>query len=267
MAKTKESFSPLTLAAIDAALEAGDLLKKGFGTRFSVSSKWGSHNLVTEYDRRSEAFLLKFLSREVKGSRFVAEESGQSGKGAEVLWYVDPLDGTVNFAHQIPVFAVSIAAEVDGQMVSGVVYAPMLQELFVAERGKGAFLNGKKLAVTKTKELKETILATGFPYNIKDNPNHCIEHFEDILKLGIPIRRLGSAAIDLSYVAAGRVDGFFEVSLAPWDVGAGMLLVEEAGGKITGWNKKTLKIMDKGPVLATNGHIHGDLAKMLSRAI
>ncbi|HSX10947.1 MAG TPA: inositol monophosphatase family protein [Chlamydiales bacterium] len=268
MAEKKESLSRITLTAIEAALQAGELLRQGFGTQFSISSKEGRHNLVTEYDHKSEKLILDFLRQEIAGSNFLAEESGASGKDVGgVLWIVDPLDGTVNFAHQIPMFAVSIAAKLEGKVVSGVIYQPITHELFVAEIGKGAFLNGNPLRVSEVRRIENAIMATGFPYDLAKNPFHCIDHFVDILKLGIPIRRLGAAAIDLAYTAAGRFDGFFEVELAPWDVAAGKLLIEEAGGKVTQWDKGAFDLFSRGPILASNGHIHDAAALILNRSL
>ncbi|MGB7978674.1 MAG: inositol monophosphatase family protein [Chlamydiales bacterium] len=268
MAEKKESLSHVTLTAIEAALLAGEILRQGFGTHFAISSKEGKHNLVTEYDHHSEKAILDFLGQNVKDSSFLAEEGGRTGnKESEVFWIVDPLDGTVNFAHQIPVFSVSIAAQKGGETVSGVVYQPITHELFVAEIGKGAFLNGKKLKVSDVMSIDQAILATGFPYNLAKNPFHCIDHFVEILKLGIPIRRMGSAAIDLAYTAAGRFEGYFEVELAPWDLAAGKLLVEEAGGKMTHWDKRPFDIHSREPVFASNGHIHDAGCAILSRAV
>jgi len=262
----KEPFSRLTLAAIDAALEAGAILRQGFGTSFKISSKEGKHNLVTEYDTLAEERIIASLKAAAPGSRFLAEESGGSGTGEGPLWIVDPLDGTVNFAHRIPIFSVSIALEENGEIVSGVVYQPLQNELFAAERGKGAFLNGEPLHVSSVQSLDGSILAIGFPYNLIENPFHCIDHFIDVIRLGIPIRRLGSAAIDLAYTAAGYFEGFFEVGLGPWDCAAGILLVEEAGGKVTHWDKKPFSIHSKKPVVATNGRIHDALATILHKA-
>ncbi|MDE3046281.1 MAG: inositol monophosphatase [Verrucomicrobiota bacterium] len=257
----------MTFLAIEAALAAGEVLRQGYGTRFSVKHKEGDvHNLVTEYDLKAEAAIIQLITRHAPDSRFLAEESGTSGeKQAPLLWIVDPLDGTVNFAHHIPNFAVSIGLEKEGQLFCGVVYQPITHELFVAEKGLGSFLNGDPLSVTKTSHLNRCILATGFPYNLAENPNHCIEHFIDILKAGIPIRRLGAAAIDFAYTAAGRFDGFFEVSLAPWDCAAGVLLVEEAGGKVTEWDGAPFDLRAKKSILATNGHIHPQTIKLLHR--
>lgn len=263
----KESFSYLTLIAIDAALQAGEILRQGYGTVFSIMHKAGKHNLVTEYDHLSEKSIIDFLEQNVPDSKFLAEESGESGSKEENIWIIDPLDGTVNFAHQIPIFSISIALERRGHLFCGVVYQPMTHELFVAEKGKGAFLNGKPIEVSKTDRLADSMLCTGFPYNLHENPHHCIDHFVDILRLGIPIRRIGSAAIDLAYTAAGRFEGFFEVGLSPWDCAAGVLLVEEAGGKISSWDQKTFTYRIKEPILCSNGKIHKELSEVLGRSL
>jgi len=255
----------LTLAAIDAALEAGDLLRSGFRTPFKISSKEGRHNLVTDYDRKAEETILSFLRKNVPDSHFLAEESGKTGEEKELFWIIDPLDGTVNFAHKIPIFSVSIALERKGEIFCGVVYQPIQNELFAAEKGKGAFLNSEPIRVSPVAKLDQAILATGFPYNLSENPFHCIDHFIDIVKLGVPIRRLGSAAIDLAYTAAGYFEGFFEAGLRAWDCAAGMLLIEEAGGKVTHWNGKPFSIHSNLPIAATNGKIHEALTAILHR--
>ena len=266
--KEEESLSRITLIAIEAALLAGDLLRQGYGTHFSIRSKEGFHNLVTEYDHRSEKLIIDFIKAEFPNSHFLAEESGEThGETDGLVWIIDPLDGTVNFAHKIPMFAVSIAAERNGEVISGVVYQPITHELFVAEKGKGAFLNGDKLKVSDVSELPRAMLATGFPYNLADNPLHCIDHFVDVLKIGIPIRRLGAATLDLAYTAAGRFEGFFEVSLGPWDCAAGKLLVEEAGGRVTSWNQTPFDLISYLPIFASNGHIHKACSAILSRTI
>ncbi len=265
LSKKQESLSELTLIAIEAALQAGSLLREGFGTHFAIQSKEGIHNLVTEYDHRSEKMTIDFLRSQTPHAHFLAEESGQSlGKGGDLTWIIDPLDGTVNFAHKIPMFSVSIAAERDKEVVCGVVYHPLVHELFVAEKGKGAFLNGEKLQASQVSRFSDAFMATGFPYNLVDNPGQCIDHFVDVLRTGIPIRRLGAATLDLAYIAAGRFEGFFEVSLAPWDCAAGKLLVEEAGGKVSTWNGKPFDLRSYGPILASNGKIHEECVSILS---
>lgn len=259
-------LSKVTLAAINAALLAGGILAKGFETEFTISSKKsGQHNLVTEYDRLCEKTIIEFLRQRIPRSEFFAEESGRLRyKDSSILWIIDPLDGTVNFAHGIPVFSVSVAAEINGQVRSAVIYQPVTHELFVGQKGHGAYLNGRSLHVTKTPDLEKAFLATGFPYDLAENPFHCIEHFTGILRLGVPIRRLGSAAIDLAYVAAGKFDGFFETGLAPWDCAAGCLLVEEAGGVTSHWNGAPFDLYGNLPLLATNGLIHSEMTKRLT---
>lgn len=259
----EETFSKYTLIAIDAALQAGEILRQGYGTPFSITQKEGRHNLVTEYDYLAEKSILSFLTKYVPESHFLAEESGTTGTISDTLWIVDPLDGTVNFAHQIPIFSVSIALEKKGELFCGVVYQPITHELFVAEKNKGAFLNGKQLRVSDVSKLSDSIICTGFPYNLHENPHHCIDHFVDILRLGIPIRRMGSAAIDIAYTAAGRYDGFFEVGLSPWDCAAGILLLEEAGGTVTSWSNQPIHHRQKDPILCSNGKIHDMLSNVL----
>lgn len=270
LVKEKKIFSEITSIAIDAALLAGDILRQGFGTSFQIKSKEGHHNLVTEYDHKAEKAVIEFISKRVPNSYFIAEESGESGnkeKSDALLWIIDPLDGTVNFAHNIPLFSVSIGVEQNKKMIAGVVYIPVTQELFVAEAGQGTFLNGTKIHVSPISSLNQSILATGFPYNLAENPSHCIDHFIDILRAGIPIRRLGSAAIDFAYTAAGRFEGFFEVSLSPWDCAAGKLLVEEAGGKVSSWHGAPFDIYSRKPLLATNGHIHTAAIELLNKSL
>lgn len=260
-----EDFSHLTIIAIDAALQAGELLRQGYGTVFSITHKEGKHNLVTAYDHLAEEAIITYIKQHVPNSCFLAEESGSTGAATELVWIIDPLDGTVNFAHQIPIFSVSIALEKEGELFCGVVYQPMTHELFVAEKGKGAFLNGKPIQVSPVKQLSASILCTGFPYNLHENPFHCIDHFIDILRLGIPIRRMGSAAVDIAYTATGRFEGFFEVGLSPWDCAAGIVLMQEAGGKVSTWDEKHLNYREKSPILCSNGAIHTSLSHILTQ--
>jgi myo-inositol-1(or 4)-monophosphatase len=256
--------SELLTVAIQAALQAGAVLKNGFGSSYEITSKEGRHNLVTTYDKLAETLILKTILEKFPSHGFLGEESGHQ-KSGDVLWIVDPLDGTVNFAHTIPLFSVSIAVAIESQIIAGVVYQPMTNELFWAEKGKGAYLNGIRLHVSKQEKLYDAYLATGFPYKVQENPFHCIEAFSDLVHLGIPIRRMGSAAIDLSYVAAGRFDGSWEASLEPWDFSAGLLLIQEAGGTISRYDGSAIDILKTGPVIATNGHLHAELQKAVNR--
>lgn len=257
--------SELTTLATETAKKAGSLLAQGFGTNFEVSSKEGAHNLVTSCDKESEKLIISTIKERYPHHAFLAEEGGASGENQEgYLWVIDPLDGTVNFAHSIPLFSVSIACIYNGELQCGVVYNPISKELFVAEKGKGATLNGAKLTVSSISDLQESILISGFPYNVCDNPLHCIDTFAHIIRQGIPVRRLGSAALDLCYLAAGRFTGYFEVSLEPWDIAAGMLIVEEAGGVVTHYDGTPHTIFEKGTVLASNGLIHESLKKEIN---
>lgn len=256
----------LEICAIKAALEAGKILREGFGTSFEIFNKEGKNNLVTEYDKISERKIIDIIHDEFPDHFFLAEESGKTGLEVKdkVRWIIDPLDGTVNFAHNLPVFSVSIAAELNNEILCGVVYHPILDELFVAKKGGGAFLNGKKINVSSNDDFENAFLVTGFPYNVNQNPCGCINHFIEIIQRGIPVRRLGSAALDLAYVAAGRFDGFWEINLNSWDVAAGIILVREAGGLVTQYNNSDY-IIDSESILATNGKIHNKISQVLSK--
>ncbi|MBP9841830.1 MAG: inositol monophosphatase [Simkaniaceae bacterium] len=250
----------LTNVAILAAQHAGSILRRGFGSSFLIESKSHRHDLVTAYDREVELAIIAFIKETFPDHTFLGEEGGNSGDDCtKIKWIIDPLDGTVNFAHQIPMFAVSIAATFGEEVLAGVVYHPLLEEMFIAEKGGGAFLNGKRLKVTSTPLIEEAMIATGFPYNIKENPLHCIQLFEHLALLGTPLRRMGSAALDLAYVAAGRFDAFWEVSLKPWDFAAGKLLITEAGGTLSQFDGSPLSLQKESPVAATNRLLHNQL--------
>lgn len=260
------NHSQYTIVAIHAAISAGNYLRQGFRTQMEVSNKEGVHNLVTEHDIFAEKKIISFIQSHYPDHAFIAEESGKiESKNTDIKWIIDPLDGTVNFAHGIPFFAVSIAVEKQGKVIAGVVFQPITHELFVAEYKKGAYFNGNKIKVSDNKDIKNSLLATGFPYNVKENPNYCIEKFTEILKTGTPIRRIGVAALDLSYVAIGRFDAFFEVSLAPWDCAAAKLIVEESSGTVSSWDGSPFDIYAYKPILASNGHIHTNLTEILSK--
>lgn len=257
------NFSSYTLSAIEVAKKAGELLKEGFHSKYKITNKEGIHNLVTEYDIKSEKFIAQELKAKFPKSCFLGEEEGASEEKSDLKWIVDPIDGTVNFAHHIPFFCISIALQKNSEIISGVVYSPLLDELFVAEKNKGAFCQDQKIEASKISSVEKAILSTGFPYNLKDNPEQCIDRFMKFLKLGIPIRRLGSAAMDMCYVAAGRFDGFWETNLGPWDCAAGKLMVEEAGGKISKWDGSEFVLGPKNTLIASNGKIHETLVNML----
>lgn len=254
----------LLKCAKDAALLSGSIIKEGFGTSFKIENKEGKNNLVTEYDRLSEEAIINKITSQYPDHKFLAEESGKSGfqNSDNIRWLIDPLDGTVNFAHQLPIFSVSIAAELNKELLVGVIYNPILDELFYAKKGGGAFMNGLPIKVSETTSLESSFLVTGFPYNVDKDPGYCVEQFISIIRRGIPIRRLGSAALDLAYVANGRFDGFWEIELKPWDVAAGVLLVREAGGLVTQYNNDHYWVEDLS-MLATNGKIHNEISETL----
>lgn len=254
----------LTVVAIQAALRSGEILKKGFGTSYEISLKPGNQNLVTAFDKASEETIMETIFHHFPNDGILAEESGSKPNSSPVLWIIDPLDGTVNFANNIPIFSISIAACIDNEVICGVIYQPIAGELFVAEKGKGAYLNGNLIHVSSKTSFERAILATGFPYNVDEDPLHCIETFAKMTQLGVPIRRMGSAAIDLAYVAAGRFDAYWEVSLQPWDLAAGKLLVEEAGGKVTHYDGSRRDVFSKDTILATNSYLHSLMQEQIT---
>ena len=222
-----------TLAEIESlARSAGAILGEGFNKDHDITYK-GVIDLVTEADHASEAYLLSEINKRFPGGHILAEESGETKGDNEDIWYIDPLDGTVNYAHHIPIFCVCIAFALQGQLSLAVVYDPLRDELFSAERGKGASLNGIKLRASKSTELQKSLLVTGFPYDTWNTKQDNFKRFEKLGKLTQGVRRLGSAALDGCYVAAGRFDGFWELSLKPWDVAAAALIAEEAGARVT----------------------------------
>jgi myo-inositol-1(or 4)-monophosphatase len=251
--------------AIEAAKEAGKYLKYNVGRVKNIEVKQGEErNLVSEIDKGSEARIIEIIKRKYPGHAILAEESGASDTSSDYKWVIDPLDGTTNFLHGLPIFCVTIGIEFKGEIVAGVVYDPNLEELYAAEKGSGAFLNGRRLKVTSASKLIDCLLVTGFPYDIAQNPDNAIGHFVNFVVEGQGIRRLGSAALDLSYVAAGRFDGFWEVNLNPWDMAAGLLFVREAGGKVTDFSGGESTIYNK-QVLASNGIIHDAMLSVLAR--
>jgi myo-inositol-1(or 4)-monophosphatase len=214
------------------ARQAGEILRLGYEQEHQVDYK-GAIDLVTEIDHESEDYVLGEIQRLFPGHQIVSEEIGLVPGRAGAQWFVDPLDGTVNYAHGIPFFSVSIAYAHEGVMTLGVVYDPMRDELFSAERGQGASLNGRRLQVSQVTELLRSLLVTGFPYDTLTNTHNNLENYGRFARLSQGVRRLGSAALDLSYVAAGRLEGYWEMSIKPWDVAAGGLIASEAGATVT----------------------------------
>ena len=251
--------------AIEAAKEAGKFLKYSVGRVKNVEVKQGEErNLVSEIDKGAEEKIISIIKRKYPTHAILAEESGVNDSRSDYKWVIDPLDGTTNFLHGLPIFSVTIGIEFKGEIIAGVTYDPNLDELFTAEKGSGAYLNGRRLKVTTTSRLIDSLLVTGFPYDIAQNPENAIGHFVNFVVEGQGLRRLGSAAIDLAYVAAGRFDGFWEVTLNPWDMAAGVLLVREAGGRVTDFIGGESSIYKK-QVLATNGAIHEAMLQVLSK--
>jgi len=243
---------------IQISKEAGGLIRNAFGRAHSIEFKTNELNLVTETDKASEKLITDFIRKKYPSHGILAEEGSEVNPakgGTEYLWVIDPLDGTTNFAHGLPIFAVSIGVQKNGETIAGVVYDVMRDVVFSAEKNSGSFENGKRINVSKNDNLGHGMLVTGFPYDIRENPDKAYERFIAFLKQARAIRRLGSAAIDFCYVANGVFDGFWEVSLHPWDICAGKLIVEEAGGLVTDFDGNKIDIYSK-RILATNGFVH-----------
>jgi len=252
--------SEYTKVAIRAAYASGLLIKRSVGKISNVSYK-GRGNIVTNVDKASEKLIIRMILRAFPDHSILSEESSPLNSGSRFRWIIDPIDGTTNFAHAFPFFCVSIALEESGRTILGVVYDPMREEIFIARKGKGATLNGKKIGVSRIKKLSSSFLATGFSYGITRKDRNIV-HFRNFLVRTQAIRRAGSAALDLCYVACGRFDGFWEMNLHPWDIAAAALIVEEAKGRVTKFDGKPCSHYEKN-ILATNGRIHSQMVKSL----
>ena len=249
---------------MEAIRESGAIIQHYFQGQFTVESKEGINinNLVTEVDNLSEDKIISIIKKYCPTHSIISEESGEDNQDSEYQWIIDPIDGTVNFAHGIPICCVSIGLKKGNDLIYGAVYNPMMNELFFAEKGKGATLNGIPISVSKKSDFRKACLVTGFPYKWPDTREHPIKVFERFVMEGLPVRRLGSAAIDLCWVACGRFDGFWEYNLSSWDVAAGYLIVEEAGGRITNFDGDKYSVFDK-QTLATNGYIHEEMLGLI----
>lgn len=248
------------------ATQAGaKVLQEYFNGTFTVSHKSTVNDLVTEADKAAETAIINTIREDYPEHQILSEESGEIKMDSSVKWIIDPIDGTVNFAHGVPLCCVSIGVEQDGEMILGAVYNPLMNELFFAQKGFGATLNDKRINVSSKTNMSNAFMVTGFPYLWEEEqPNHALVTLERFIKQGLPVRRLGSAAIDLCWVACGRFDAFWEHHLNAWDSAAGYLIVQEAGGKVTDFSGNTYSPYQK-QILASNGHLHNDLLKEINR--
>lgn len=256
------SPDPAFLAtAVEAVVHAGEIHRSRFRSGLRIDKK-GAIDLVTEVDLEVERMFRAMIAERFPDHEVLAEELGGSTAPARYRWVFDPLDGTTNYAHGLPIFCASLALEIDGEAEVAAVYDVTRQELFTAERGVGAWLNGEPLKVSATSELIEALLVTGFPYDVQQDPEPYMKVFSAFISRARAVRRLGSAAIDLCYVAAGRMDGFWEAKLNPWDTRGGALIVQEAGGRVTGMDGKPWRPSD-GHILASNGLLHDAMLQIL----
>ena len=248
---------------IEAVNAGADQLKHFFNEKFAISHKEGVNNLVTEADFASDKAIRNVIKNAFPDHGIVSEEIREKISNSDYKWIIDPIDGTVNFANGIPVCCVSIGLEFKGEMLMGAVFNPILNEFYFAEKGKGATLNDQQISVGGKTRLITSCIATGFPYTYLEHPNGPLVVFSKLIKSGIPVRRLGSAAIDLCWVACGRFDGFYEHELHAWDSAAGFLIVEEAGGKVTNLKGEKYDPFQPG-IIATNGKIHNELQMVIA---
>ncbi len=258
---SKKEVRALVTFASEAAYGAGAILKEGFRKNKAIRYK-GRIDPVTEFDLRSEKFIVSKIKSRYPDHGLLAEEGSEREQTSEFRWVIDPLDGTVNYAHRFPIYCVSIGLEMSGQIVAGVVYDPERDELFSAGQNIGASLNGKKIVVSDEPKLERALLATGFAYNIKKAKRNNLGLFARMSKKAQGIRRPGSAAMDLCWLASGRLDGFWELYLHPWDTAAGLIIVEEAGGKVTQFDGSAYDITSD-EILASNDKLHRQLQRVL----
>ncbi len=246
-----------------AAREAGEVLRANLGKVKEITFK-GKNSLVTEVDKLSEDIIIDSIKRTFPSHDVFAEESGRRSTSSEYVWIIDPLDGTTNYAHGYPFFSVSIALEIGGAVKAGLVYDPVKDEMFSAELGQGAFMNGEPICVSRSDRLDESHLVTGFVHDDARMVEENLRHFGDFIWRARAVRRDGSAALDLCYVACGRFDGFWELGLNPWDTAAGALIVEEAGGRVTNFTGDEYSIYVR-EILASNSGIHSEMMDVLSK--
>lgn len=248
---------------LKAALESGKLMKEFSSKQFTINSKDSLNDLVTEVDHASEKLIMGIIREQFPEHHILTEESGDLVMDSNIKWIIDPIDGTVNFANGIPLCCVSIGIEKDDEVIMGAVYNPFIDEFFFAEKGQGATLNDKNITVSSKQNVESSCLVTGFPYTYREQENGPLDIFSRFIKHGVPVRRLGSAAIDLCWVAAGRFDGFYESFLNAWDSAAGYLMVKEAGGKVTDFSGKEYSLYQP-KIVATNGKIHDEILQWIN---
>jgi len=258
-----KDFKKYLSLATSAAKEAGDYIRSKWEGSFQIEHK-GVINLVTEVDKQSEKMIVEEICKNYPDHDILAEEGTDRRKNSKFRWVIDPLDGTTNFAHGYPAFVVSIGLEYEGKPIVGVVYDPTREEMFTATKGGGAFLSGKKIFVSKQKKLSDSLLCTGFGYDVREVLDNNLGEFSKMLKSAQAIRRDGAAALDLCYVACGRFDGFWERGLLPWDMAAGILLILEAGGQVTAYDGSPFSMAD-GKILASNALIHKEISQILTQ--
>ena len=259
----RSTLERIRTAAVDAARQAGAILIDYAKNGFRVEHK-DTLNLVTDADTHSEQAIVDAIGRVFPDHEILAEERGQAGSKSPFKWIIDPLDGTTNFAHGFPAYAVSIGVEYQGRCMLGVVFDPTRQELFVGELGQGATLNGKPIHVSHTPKLDGALLVTGFAYDIRVSKQNNLDHFANFALRAQGMRRMGAAALDLCYVACGRFDGFWELKLNPWDTAAGSLMVTEAGGRMSDFTGGPFSIYGV-ELVASNGHFHHEMVEVLNR--
>ncbi len=248
---------------IEATKAGAAQMQHYFNSNLKISSKDGLNDLVTEADHASEKAIFEVIQKNYPDHFILGEETGEIKTDSEIKWIVDPIDGTINYANGIPICCVSIGIEKQGKMILGAVYNPFMNEFFLAEKGKGATLNDKTITVSNKTNVAKSCLVTGFPYTYLDSPNGPLQVFEKLIRKAVPVRRLGSAAIDLCWVAAGRFDGFYEHKLQAWDAAAGFLMVQEAGGIVTDFMGSEYSVYQP-HILATNGNIHQELRGIIN---
>lgn len=260
---------------MEIAREAGDFAHRAQVSELQITTKTNEMDIVTQIDSRNEQKIRDTVLARYPDHVFLGEELGasdktpppfQGGGWGVVRWIIDPIDGTVNFAHGLPIWCVSVGVEVNGVIECGVIYNPNLNELFSVRRGHGAYLNGQPISVSKKSNPQQSLFVTGFPYNVNENPGSVIEQFVSFLSRGLLIRRLGSAALDLAYVACGRFEAFWEMGLSPWDTSAGQLMVSEAGGRVTHYDGSDYDIYKKS-IVASNGLHHEMIFGILSETL